>query len=135
MPAGIGAGLARGKGRPIILIGDGSFQMTGFDLSTGLREGLKPIIIVMDNHGYGAERSIKDGPFNDVSVWNYAAVADVVGGKGTQVATGVELRDALSAARRDNRNSHIIQADLDPLDVPRALKALGKGLAALMNAK
>ena len=135
MPAGIGAGLARGKGRPIILIGDGSFQMTGFDLSTGIREGLKPIVIVMDNHGYGAERSIKDGPFNDVSVWNYAAVAGVVGGKGTQVATGVELRDALSAARRDNRNSHIIQADLDPLDVPRALKALGKGLAALMNAK
>ena len=135
MPAGIGAALARGMGRPIILIGDGSFQMTGFDLSTGIREGLKPIVIVMDNHGYGAERSIRDGAFNDISVWDYAAVAGVVGGKGTQVGTGQELRDALAAARRDNRNAHIIQADLDPLDVPRALKALGRDLAALMNAK
>jgi len=135
VPAGIGAALARGKGRPIILVGDGSFQMTGFDLSTGIREGLKPIVIVMDNHGYGAERSIRDGTFNNISVWNYAAVADVVGGKGTTAATGEELREALAAARRDNRNAHIIQADLDPLDVPRALKALGKDLAALMNAK
>jgi TPP-dependent 2-oxoacid decarboxylase len=59
----------------------------------------------------------------------------VVGGKGTKVGTGQELRDALAAARRDNRNAHIIQADLDPIDVPRALKALGKDLAALMNAK
>lgn len=135
VPAATGARLARGTGRPIVLIGDGSFQMTGFDLSTAVREGLAPIVLVLDNHGYGAERSIADGPFNDVARWDYAAVGAVVGGTGVKVTTPGELDEALAAARRDRRTAHIIQVDLDPHDTPRALRALGAGLAQLMHTK
>ena len=73
VPAATGARLARGRGRPVVLIGDGSFQMTGMDLSTAVSHGLDPIVLVLDNHGYGAERAIVDGPFNDVAPWDYTA--------------------------------------------------------------
>lgn len=135
VPAAAGTALARGKGRPIVLVGDGSFQMTGFDLSTAIREGVKPIVLVLDNHGYGAERSIRDGDFNEVAEWDYAAVGAVVGAKGAYARTPGELDDALAAARRDRRHAHIIQIDLDRYDVPRALRALGEGLASLMESE
>lgn len=135
VPAAAGTALARGKGRPVVLVGDGSFQMTGFDLSTAIREGIAPIVLVLDNHGYGAERSIRDGDFNEVAEWDYAAVGAVVGAKGAYARTPGELDDALAAARRDRRHAHIIQIDLDRYDVPRALRALGEGLATLMESE
>lgn len=133
VPAAYGAALARGKGRPIVLVGDGSFQMTGFDLSTAIREGVAPIVLVLDNHGYGAERSIHDGDFNDIAQWDYAAVGAVVGAVGLQAHTPVQLDDALARARDDRDTAYVIQVDLDKLDVPRGLKALGAGLAGLMG--
>lgn len=135
VPASYGAALARGKGRPIVLVGDGSFQMTGFDLSTAIREGIAPIVLVLDNHGYGAERSIHDGEFNDIAQWDYAAVGPVVGAVGLQAFTAQQLDEALARARKDRDTAYIIQVDLDQLDVPRGLKALGDGLAELMNAQ
>ncbi len=135
VPASYGAALARGKGRPIVLVGDGSFQMTGFDLSTAIREGVHPIVLVLDNHGYGAERSIHDGDFNDIAQWDYAAVGPVVGAVGLQACTPAQLDEALARARDDRDTAYIIQVDLDKLYVPRGLKALGDGLAELMNAQ
>ncbi|MGI9538971.1 MAG: thiamine pyrophosphate-dependent enzyme [Miltoncostaeaceae bacterium] len=133
VPAATGAVLARGQGRAIVLVGDGSFQMTGFDLSTAVRYGAKPIVLVLDNHGYGAERSIVDGPFNDVARWDYAAVGAVVGAEGANVSTLAELTEALGAARRDADRAWIIGVDLDAHDFPRALRRLGEGLERLMH--
>jgi indolepyruvate decarboxylase len=134
VPAATGARLARGRGRPVVLTGDGSFQMTGMDLSTAVSHGLDPIVLVLDNHGYGAERSIVDGPFNDVAPWDYAAVGAVVGAEGVRVTTPGELDDALARARRGRGRAWILWIDLDPHDVPRALRALGAGLERLMHA-
>src|SRR5581483_10034682 len=66
VPAGIGAQLANPRLRPLVLVGDGAFQMTGLELSTAARYGLNPIVIVLNNFGYGTERQIQDGPYNDV---------------------------------------------------------------------
>lgn len=35
------------------------------------RYGLNPIMIVLNNDGYGPERSILDGTFNDIQTWQY----------------------------------------------------------------
>jgi indolepyruvate decarboxylase len=134
VPAATGARLARGRGRPIVLVGDGSFQMTGPDLSTAVAQGLDPIVLVLDNHGYGAERSIVDGPFNDIAPWDYAAVGAVVGAEGVRVTTPAQLDEALARARRGRGRAWILWIDLDPHDVPRALRALGAGLERLMHA-
>src|SRR5439155_6495851 len=45
VPAGIGAQLANPKLRPLVLVGDGAFQMTGMELSTAVRYKLNPIVI------------------------------------------------------------------------------------------
>ncbi len=134
VPAAAGARLARGRGRPVVLVGDGSFQMTGMDLSTAVSHGLAPIVLVLDNHGYGAERAIVDGPFNDVARWDYVVAAEAVGAEGRRVATPQELDDALAEARRGSRRAWLLWIDLDPHDAPRALRALGKGLEQLMHA-
>jgi TPP-dependent 2-oxoacid decarboxylase len=134
VPAATGARLARGRGRPVVLVGDGSFQMTGMDLSTAVAHGLDPVVLVLDNHGYGAERAIVDGPFNDVAPWDYAAVAAALGGEGRRVTTPAELDEALAEARRGRGRAWVLWIDLDPHDAPRALRALGEGLEHLMHA-
>ncbi len=134
VPAATGARLARGRGRPVVLVGDGSFQMTGMDLSTAVLHGLDPIVLVLDNHGYGAERAIVNGPFNDVAPWDYAAVGAALGGEGRRVTTPAELDEALAEARRGRGRAWVLSIDLDPHDAPRALRALGEGLEHLMHA-
>ena len=77
VPAALGAMVARPKLRPIVLVGDGAFQMTGMELSSIVRNGFCPVVIVLDNEGYGTERMLLlgDHPFNDVHPWHYAQAA------------------------------------------------------------
>jgi TPP-dependent 2-oxoacid decarboxylase len=56
VPAAIGAQLANPRLRPIVIVGDGAFQMTGMEISTISRFALNPIIIVLNNNGYGTDR-------------------------------------------------------------------------------
>ncbi|HMD88723.1 MAG TPA: thiamine pyrophosphate-binding protein, partial [Anaerolineaceae bacterium] len=65
VPASIGAQMSNRDLRPLVLVGDGAFQMTGIELSTAARYNLNPIVVVLNNQGYGTERPILDGPFND----------------------------------------------------------------------
>lgn len=133
VPAATGAALARGTGRPIVLVGDGSFQMTGFDLSTAIRYGIRPIVLVLDNDGLTTERAIADGPFNDIAKWDYAAVGEVVGASGIRVDTGSDLKAALARARSEPDRAWIISMEVGQHDYPRPLRELGKGLATLMH--
>jgi len=48
--------------------------MTGMELATVARYGLNPIVVVLNNRGYGTERHIQDGPYNDVWPWHYHRV-------------------------------------------------------------
>ncbi|HEX4351110.1 MAG TPA: thiamine pyrophosphate-binding protein, partial [Verrucomicrobiae bacterium] len=56
VPASIGVQMANPHARPLVLVGDGAFQMTGMEISTALRYGLNPIVVVLNNRGYGTER-------------------------------------------------------------------------------
>src|SRR5437773_3740790 len=98
VPAGVGVQLANPKLRPLVLVGDGAFQMTGMELSTAVRYKLNPIVVVLNNRGYGTERPIQDGRFNDVLLWKYARLPELFGaGKGFEVETEDELDEALHA--------------------------------------
>ncbi|MGZ4936062.1 MAG: alpha-keto acid decarboxylase family protein, partial [Halobacteriota archaeon] len=100
VPASIGAQLADPRRRPLVLVGDGGFQMTGLEVSTITRLGLDPIIVVLNNYGYATERPLQDGPFNDLQLWQYSLFPEVVGGgKGITVRTEDELDVALDAAQ------------------------------------
>ena len=99
VPAAVGAGVANRALRPLVIVGDGAFQMTGMELSTVARQGLNPIVVVMNNKGYTTERFLLDGPFNDIHEWAYHKVPELLGaGLGLEVRTEDELDSALTAA-------------------------------------
>ena len=130
VPASIGAQLANPNLRPLVLVGDGAFQMTGIEVSTIARLGLNPIIVVFNNYGYATERPIQDGPFNDLQVWQYSRFPEIVGGGAGAVATTEdELDQALDAAQAYTGGFTIIEVQLDPHDSSPALQRLAEGLA------
>jgi len=125
VPAGLGVKAAAPKLRPLVLVGDGAFQMTGMEIATAARYGMNPIIIVLDNDGYGTERAMLDGAFNDVLRWEYTEIPRVIGsGLGVKVTTEREMGAALAKARANNFSWSIIQVMLDRDDHSPALKRL-----------
>jgi len=135
VPAALGAGLANPTLRPIVLVGDGAFQMTGTELSTCLRYGQTPIVIVLNNRGYTTEREIMKGPFNDVHEWQYEKVCDLLGGGvGHKVGTYGEFKNALDQAVADTQNLHVLNVLLDPKDRSTAMTRVAQRLAKRLSA-
>ncbi|WP_457795707.1 alpha-keto acid decarboxylase family protein [Methylocystis sp. S23] len=136
VPASIGAKAAAPRLRPLVLVGDGAFQMTGMEISTAARFAMNPIVILFDNDGYGTERPMLDGAFNDVKRWEYAELARVIGGGlGVKVATEREMAAALAKARANESGWSLIQVMLDREDRSPALRRLTAKLGERVRAK
>lgn len=136
VPAALGAQMARPDLRPLVLVGDGAFQMTGMELSTIARFGLNPVVIVLNNNGYGTERHIHDGPFNDVLAWKYHKLPEVFGkGRGFLVETEEQLDAALDAAAKHTESFCLLDVHLDPMDRSAALARLAERLAERLGKK
>ena len=98
VPAGIGVAAATGR-RPMILVGDGAFQMTGWELGNCRRYGFDPIVVLFNNCSWEMLRVFQpESRFNDLDDWNFAAMAASLGGRGERVATRRELAAALERA-------------------------------------
>lgn len=129
VPASIGTQLANPKLRPLVIVGDGAFQMTGMEISTVLRFNLNPIVIVLNNGGYGTERSILDGRFNDILIWQYSLIPNIVGGgKGFIVETEEQFEEALLYAESNPECFCILDIRLDINDKSPALQRLTEAL-------
>ncbi len=134
IPAAVGAGFADPSLRPIVLVGDGAFQMTGSELSTSVRYGQAPVVIVLNNHGYSTEREILEGPFNDIHEWRYERICDLLGGgQGARVATHGEFVQALAKALADRSQPHVLNVLLDPADRSPAMTRLARRLAKRLS--
>ncbi len=130
VPAALGAQMARPELRPLVLVGDGAFQMTGVELSTIARFGLNPVVIVLNNAGYGTERHMHDGPFNDVLAWQYHKLPELLGlGRAFLVETESQLDAALDAAAQHTASYCLLDVRLDPLDKSAALGRLAERMA------
>ncbi|MCX6700770.1 MAG: thiamine pyrophosphate-binding protein [Methanomicrobiales archaeon] len=129
VPAAIGVKAARPDLRPLVVVGDGAFQMTGMEISTAARYQMDPIVIVLNNGGYGTERPMIDGPFNDVAPWQYHRIPDIIGkGRGYLVTTEDELAGALAEAK-ESKDPSIIEVILDPYDITPQLRRMCERLA------
>ena len=130
VPASVGVALANPRARPVVLVGDGAFQMTGMELTTAVRQGLAPIVLVLDNHGYTTERCIQDGPYNDILGWNYHRIPEVLGaGWGALVRTEGEFAAAWAHAIADRSGFSLLSLQLDADDGCPALTRLGQRMA------
>ncbi len=130
VPAAIGVQTARRQTRPIVLVGDGAFQMTGMELGTTTKAGLNPIVIVLNNKGYLTERFILEGKFNDIPNWNYHQLPAVIGaGIGFEVRTEEELEEAFAKALQQKSTFALLNVHLASDDYSPALRRLGEHLA------
>ncbi|MCJ8013009.1 alpha-keto acid decarboxylase family protein [Paenibacillus sp. KQZ6P-2] len=135
LPALLGTQLADQSRRNILLIGDGSFQLTAQEISTMLRQQIKPIIFLINNDGYTVERAIhgEDQVYNDIQMWDYQKIPDVLGPKERsltfKVQTEPELEEALEAAERDRDHLIFIEVVMDRDDKPELLNHISKRFA------
>jgi indolepyruvate decarboxylase len=130
IPAALGAQFGNRNLRPIVLVGDGAFQMTCLELSTAMKHGFNPIVLVLNNKGYGTERFLQDGPFNDIPNWDYHRLPDLLGGGwGFEVRTEGDLDKALRAALANRDRFSLLNIHLDPNDISPALERLAKMLS------
>jgi len=116
VPASLGAQIGTGV-RPLVVCGDGAFQMTGPEISHAPRYGLSPVVVLVNNAGWGIFRPVS--PRRDlleVPPWPYAELAQAWGGVGFRAETRGELRDALRAAH-EVREFALIECRVPPDDL------------------
>ena len=114
VPAGLGLQAATGQ-RPIVLVGDGAFQMTGWELGNAQRYGWDPIVLVFNNASWEMLRAFEpEARFNDLGTWDFAALAVGLGGDGHRVRTRAELEAALARAHATRGRFQLIDIGLAP---------------------
>ena len=112
VPAGLGVQAARGE-RPLILVGDGAFQMTGWELRHAARFGWDPIVLVFNNASWEMLRTFQpETGYNNLDDWGFAAIAEALGGDGQRVSTRRELVSALSSAHARRGRFQLIEVML-----------------------
>jgi indolepyruvate decarboxylase len=128
-PASIGAHLATGK-RPLIVSGDGGFQMIAQTFSTMVKYKIPSIIAVIDNGLYGIEQFLLDKKFytdpatpsigfNSLNRWKYELFPEIFGGgKGFRVADTEKFYQTLEEAFAYKDGPVIIAIEVNPKDIP-----------------
>ena len=130
VPGGIGVAAATGR-RPLVLVGDGAFQMTGWELGNCRRYGLDPIVVLFNNASWEMLRAFQpQSRFNDLDDWNFAAMAPSLGGHGERVRTRRELKDALERAVARRRQFSIVEVMLPRGATSRTLARFVSGFQA-----
>jgi indolepyruvate decarboxylase len=129
----LGIQVATGQ-RALILVGDGAFQMTGWELGNCGRYGWDPIVIVLNNSGWEMLRAFQpESKFNDLNTWRFAELAQALGGNGIRVQTRRELDQALSAAFRAKGRFQLIEAIVPRGKTSRTMTQFVQGFAARLG--
>lgn len=126
--AALGASTDQSR-RTLLFVGDGSFQIGAQEIATMIHSGSKAIVFLLNNDGYGIERAIYDGPYNDLSPWRYHLLPQALGGEpGLLVTTEGELEKALEAAEKADRFT-FIEIQVDKFDFGDTLRKAGAAMA------
>ncbi|MQA86327.1 MAG: 3D-(3,5/4)-trihydroxycyclohexane-1,2-dione acylhydrolase (decyclizing) [Streptosporangiales bacterium] len=129
---GLGVKMAAPDREVFVLVGDGSYLMLAQELVTAVQEGVKLVVVLVDNHGFqsigalsetvGAQRfgtryryrSPETGRLDgDLLPVDLAANAASLGADVIRTRTVAELRDALAEARRATRTT-VVYIETDP---------------------
>lgn len=135
LPAAVGAWGAHPEQRPLVLVGDGALLMSAIELATLARYRIPALVVVMDNAGYGTERPMLDGPFNDVAPVDHVGLARAMGFQAARrVAREGELWETLRAFSRETGGPTLVSVALDPRDASDALRNLTTALGEKVKA-
>src|SRR5205823_774058 len=121
IPAALGVQVAGGR-RPLVLVGDGAFQMTGSEIAHAPEYGCNPVIVVFNNSRWEMLQAFfPDARYNTTVTWPFAKLADLWGGRGFDAATPRQFREGLEAASRESRFT-LIEVALQPGDISPILR-------------
>ena len=135
VPSAFGNAIGSPERRHIVMVGDGSFQLTAQEVAQMVRHNLPVIIFLINNRGYVIEIAIHDGPYNYIQNWDYAGLMEVFNGGtgqalGLHAKTGGELEAAILKAVANTGGPTLIECALDRDDCTAALRKWGKVVAA-----
>ncbi len=127
IPGAMGAKLADPSREVYVFLGDGTYLMAPTEIVTSVQEGIKIIIVLVDNHGFasigGLSRSLGQGGFGtkyrargeaskqldgELLTVDFAANARSLGAHALKADTLDELRDALKEAKTLDRTTVIV---------------------------
>jgi 3D-(3,5/4)-trihydroxycyclohexane-1,2-dione acylhydrolase (decyclizing) len=119
---GLGVKLARPEREVIVMVGDGSYLMLNSEIATSVRMGLKLIIVLLDNGGFGCIERLQaatgNASFNNLRTdagdkLDLVAHARSLGAHASRVKDLAALAGALAAARQADRTS-VLVIETDP---------------------
>jgi len=121
--------MALPKREVIVMVGDGSYLMLNSEIATSVMLGIKLLIVVQDNRGYGCihrlQRATGGAGFNNLfddcvqgpqgaPAIDFAAHAASLGALSRHVGSIAEFEDAMQWARGTDRTT-VVVIDTDPL--------------------
>lgn len=140
--AALGAAMADRKRQTYLFVGDGSFQLTGQEVSVMIRHGLTPVIFLLNNDGYLIEKMIH-GPhrsYNNYQMWEYSKTLQYFGGNlelnksdgknpspigiAAKVSTRKEFEDTMIKINEQPDKIHFLEVIMPQFDAPRELALL-----------
>jgi 3D-(3,5/4)-trihydroxycyclohexane-1,2-dione acylhydrolase (decyclizing) len=124
---GLGVKMARPQHEVFVLVGDGSYLMLANEIATSVQEGLRLIVILLDNHGFASISGLAEslgqrnefnrfrhrdpasgqltGPFLPI---DFVANAASLGARAVRAADRAGLAAALAEARGADRTTVIV---------------------------
>ncbi len=124
---GIGVKMALPDREVVVTVGDGSYLMMNSEIATSIMLGLKLIIVVLDNRGFGCitrlQKATGGAPFNNLlrdarhevlPDVDFVAHARAMGAAAVKAASIAELETAFKAARAA-KSTQVIVIDTDPM--------------------
>jgi indolepyruvate decarboxylase len=112
VPAAFGVQAVTGL-RPVVLVGDGAFLMTGLELGHCARYGFSPIVIVFNNQRWDMIDAFSPGLHcTNLCNWQYAELARSMGGHGMQVSDLADFDQALQLALASHQRFSLIEVML-----------------------
>jgi indolepyruvate decarboxylase len=121
VPASLGVQIATGR-RPLVLVGDGAFQMTGAEIAHAPEYGCNPVIVLLNNTRWEMLQAFyPDATYNATVPWPFAKLAELWGGRGIAARTPREFREALGAAWAEQRFT-LIEVTIERGDISPILR-------------
>ena len=129
---GIGIKMASPDRDVFVMVGDGSYLMMATELVTAVQEGVKVIVVLVQNHGFASIGSLSEslGSQRFGTAYRYrgadgrldgaqlpvdlAANAASLGAEVIRVTTAAEFADAVKVAKA-NEHTTVIHVETDPL--------------------
>lgn len=120
--------------RPIVIVGDGAFQMTGLELGHCSRYQWTPIVIVLNNQSWGMIKAFAPGlETTSLSGWNYTALARAMQGGARQAWNAEQFVSALADALADTSRFRLIEVMLPAHSYSECLARFSGALTAPAN--